>query len=291
MIRNELKRAVFSRTFLLALALMTLFAVLSAVFYIEEWGGYNPNALNDAISEDGSYRFSPQFPLYSLFSAWLGGDTLSLAYTVFFALIPIGSALPYAWSYHAERKCGYLKNIVSRTTRAKYLTAKTAAVFTSGALVILIPYIINILLISAYIPYNMPWAGFNLYNRIYFGTMWADLIFTHPFLHMFLFVMLNVLYGGIYALLSYAVSFYIKNIVAVIFAPFVATLAVGYSENLIYSRYVATPVRFELDPTKFLHSRSVQYMQNPWVVLLITVLLLGFAVGTVYIKGGKHEVF
>ena len=291
MIRNEIKRSICSKAFLFALAIMTLFAALSALYYIESWSGYNPEELNHYVDAEGNSKYSPDFAIMSLFSAWLGGDMLSLACTVFFTMIPIGAAIPFAWSYHVERKCGYLKNIVTRTERKKYLFAKTCAVFLSGAAVILIPYIINILMVSAYIPYYMPWAGYNFYNVVYFGTMWADLFFTHPFLHMFLFVMLNTLYGGIYALIGYAISFYIKNLFAVLFMPFVVTLAVGYAENVLFLRLRSTVTPYEIDPTKFLHSRSIQFFQNSKVILFITIALVVFALGTVFIKGTKDEIY
>lgn len=291
MIRNEIKRSICSKAFLFALAMMTLFAFLSALYHIESWSGYNPSALTDNVDDTGNIKYSPDFAIFSLFDAWLGGDTLSLAYTVFFALIPVGAAIPFAWSYHVERKCGYLKNIVTRTERKKYLFAKTCAVFLSGSAVILIPYIINILMVSAYIPYYMPWAGYNFYNVVYFGTMWADLFFTHPLLHMFLFVMLNTLYGGIYALISYAISFYIKNLFAVLFMPFVVTLAVGYVENVLFLRLRSTVTPYEIDPTKFLHSRSIQFFQNSKVIFFITIALVAFSLGTVFIKGRKNEIY
>ena len=293
MTRNEIKRAILSKSFLLALGIMTVFAVLSAVYMIETIGDYNPGVLerDTLIGAQSGSQYAPEFPLNSVFSAWVGGDTLSMASTVFFSLIPICAALPYAWSYHTEKKCGYIKNIFIRTNRGKYYAAKTIAVFASGALAVLIPYIINILLVSAHIPYYFTWAGYNFYNRVYFGTMWADVFFTNPFLHMLLFVLLNTLYGGIFALLSYAVSFYIKNILAVLFLFFFGTITLGYTENVIYSRFITTATHFEFVPTRFLHSRSLQHFQNPWIILSVTIVLIIFAIGTVYLKGHKNEVY
>lgn len=291
MIKNELKRSIFSRTFLLALVLMSVFAVLSAVYYIEIWSGYNPAVLEDLTGESGEILYNPDFPLFSLYGAWLGGETLSLAYTVFYMLIPIGAALPYAWSYHIERKSGYLKCVFTRIDKKQYFLAKTISVFLSGSLVILIPFVINIMMTSAYIPYYNTWAGYVFYNRVYFGTMWADIFYIDPALHMFLFVVLSAIYGGIFALLSFAVSIYMRNAAAALFLPFVITLAVGYFENVLYSRFIKTATPYELNPTRFLHSRSIQFFQNPYIILIITFALLTFALGTILIKGAKNEVY
>ena len=191
LIKIELKKSIFSKTFLLGAALLSLFAVLSAVYSIESWSGYNPDYLYKYCMENGKYISNPDFPLYSFFGAWLGGDTLSLAYTLFFTFLPIGASIPYAWSFHSEKKNGYIRNIAIRTNKINYYIAKGISVFISGALAVFIPYIINILLVSAFIPYYPNWAGYNFYNLVFFGNMWSDLFFSNPILHTMLFVMLN----------------------------------------------------------------------------------------------------
>lgn len=97
--------------------------------------------------------------------------------------------------------------------------------------------------------------------------------------------------SDVYALLSYAISFYIKNLFAILFMPFVVTLAVGYMENVLFNRLRSTVTPYEIDPTKFLHSRSIQFFQNSKVILFITVALVAFALGTVFIKGRKNEIY
>ena len=105
MIRNEIKRSICSKAFLFALVMMTLFAALSALYYIESWSGYNPEELNHYVDAEGNSKYSPDFAIMSLFSAWLGGDMLSLAYTVFFTLIPIGAAIPFAQMRIPKKRC------------------------------------------------------------------------------------------------------------------------------------------------------------------------------------------
>lgn len=271
----ELKKAFFSKSFLAGLFLLTLFSYLSAVYMIENWSGYNPEYIYEAYQKNGEFISNPILPLYSFFSAWLGGDTLSLANTMFFFFLPIGAALPYSWSFYTEQKCGYIKNIITRTSRKNYYISKFIAVFCSGAAVVLLPYIFNILLVTAYIPYYETWAGYNLYNSVYFGTMWSDLFFSNPILHMILYVLLNTLYGGIFALLSLSVSCFIKKMIPIIFTPFLSMLLFGYAETAIYDRFYNNKLMlYELVPTRFLHSRDTHYLTIGWVVILVTIILL-----------------
>ena len=275
MLTIELKKAFFSKSFLAGLFLLTLFSTLSAVYMIENWGEYNPEYIYEAYQKNGDFISNPILPLYSFFGAWLGGDVLSLANTMFFFFLPIGAALPYSWSLYTEEKCGYVKNIVTRTSRKNYYISKWIAVFCSGAAVVLIPYIFNILLVTAYIPYYKPWAGYNLYNSVYFGTMWSDLFFRNPTLHMMLYTLLNTLYGGIFSLLSLNVSCFIKKIIPILFTPFLSMLLFGYAETAIYERFFNDKlVLCELVPTRFLHSRDTHYLTISWVVTLITIILL-----------------
>lgn len=292
LLKIELKKAFFSKSFLAGFGILMLCAFCSALFAIENWGDYNPNYLYEYCMKDGSYTMNPDFPLYNLFSTWIGADTMSLAGTLFYYLMPVGAALPYAWSFHTERKSGYLKNIVSRAEKKRYFPAKLTAVFLSGAAVVLLACLINILIVSAFLPVGNNTQEYTLYNLIYFGNLWADLFFTHPFLHMALYVLLNGLYGGIFALLSAAVSFYVKNLPALLLTPFLVLLLAGYVHDVIRTRFFPQTLNFpEFVPTQFLHARTVNCPVFGWAVALVTLLLLGFALGTILWRGFKDEIY
>lgn len=112
-LKTEIKKAIFSNTFLLGLSLMLFFAMLSALYTIEFFGKYNPNFIYEN-TVNGMVKRNPDFPMMSVFNAWVGGDTLSLAQKLFFIFMPVGAAIPFAWSYHNENKNGYIKNIAIR---------------------------------------------------------------------------------------------------------------------------------------------------------------------------------
>ena len=125
LIKTELKKAIKSKFFLLGLALMLLFSVLSGIYMIENRATYNPEVINEYILQaDGTYKNNPDLPLFGFYNSWVGGEALSLFQTLFYNLLPVGAAIPYAWSYHTERKSGYLKDIASRTDKKKYFVAK-----------------------------------------------------------------------------------------------------------------------------------------------------------------------
>lgn len=293
MLKIELKKAFFSKLFLAGLGILLLLSFLSGLYMIENWSEYNPNVINNSYKSDGEITINPIIPVYTFFCAWLGGDALSLAGTIFFYLLPVGAALPYAWSYHTERKCGYIKNVITRTSRKNYYIAKSIAVFSTGVIVVFISHIVNIFMVSAFIPCIKPWAGYNLYNLVYFGTLWSDLFFTKPILYTLLYVLLNSLYGGLFALLSFGISIYIKNIIPIILFPFLILIVEGYLENMIYEKYYANSILYyELVPTYFLNSRNIHYMSIGWVIALETVILFLISILPILIamRNDKNEL-
>ena len=283
----EFRKAFVSKKFLLGAALLLIFSMLSAVYMIESRAGYNPTSIMESM-KDGELTRNPTLSLITFYNSWVGGDELSLAAALFYTLLPVGAALPFGWSYYVERKKGYLKNIYSRVDKKTYLTGKAIAVFLSGAAVVAISLVVNILLVLARIPLITPFVWYNLYNHVYFGSLWSDLYFSTPELYILLFALLDVVYGGVFALFSFAVGFYFRNILAVLFSPFLFMVAANYVESVIQSR-MSGRVPVEFVPTQFLHPQGSTYRIMGWAVVLVTALLLGFSIVTIYFRGVRHE--
>ena len=289
LLKIELKKAICSKFFLLGLSLLMIFAIFSAMYMVENWSAYNPGYINERyVNIDGSFKANPDIALFSFYKAWLGADTLSIAAMVFFKIVPIAAAIPYGWTFCREYKSGYLKNIACRTDKKKYILAKSTAVFISGALVVLLPMIINIMVTSALIPAPAPYVSDTYYTYTSFGYMWSDIFFDQPALYVALYVIFDAFYGGIFALLSFAVSFYVKNVFITLFSPFLICLGLGYLNSNIWSNF---PMRVERSvcPMDFLPALQGG-VTVWWIVLIVTAVLLLFIFGTVFIKGYRDEI-
>lgn len=285
-IKMELKKAFFSKWFVLGLVLLGLFSVLSGFYMIGSRQDYNPDLINIYAIVDGEFTTNPDLPLYGFYNSWVGGEELSLASTLFYTLLPICAAIPYATSYYSERKTGYLKNIITRVEKKKYLLIKMITVFTTGVIVTLIPLVINLFMVSAFVPVCDLFVGYTFYNHILFGSMWIDILYTNPLLFTILFVLLTAFYGGIYAILSYSISFYINKFVAIIFVPFLLMMLGTYLQNIIYE-FLDAMVRTEFIPINFLHSRSNTFAFS---VIIVTLIIIGLSVISTLLKL-KKEVF
>ncbi|MDD5796502.1 MAG: hypothetical protein PUD24_06175 [Oscillospiraceae bacterium] len=284
-LKIELKKAIFSPYFLFGFGLLTLFAVLSAIYILGKNGSYT-----DSIKADAAYAYNPDLPLFSFFSSWIGSERMSLAYTLFFNLMPIGAALPFAWSFCSERKSGYIKNIVIRDNKKNYYTAKTMAIFVSGMLVVLIPLLINIFIVSSKMPLYKPFAGYNFYNCVYFGDLFADFYYSYPGLYVSFYIALNTIYGGLFALLGAAFSFYISNIFSAVLFPFVTMLILAYIEHALQGYLFAGNI-VELIPTQFLHASTLYANSSGIVVAAVAIAMSAFSFFTIYFKGVKNEIY
>ena len=77
--------------------------------------------------------------------AWIGTDYQFVTNGLFYILLPVIAALPYAGSYYEDLKSGYLKHILISTSRRSYYTAKAVVVFTMGAITVMIPLLIDMM--------------------------------------------------------------------------------------------------------------------------------------------------
>ena len=107
--------------------------------------------------------------------------------------------------------------------------------------------------------------------------------------------MLDAIYGGIYALLSFATAFYIKNILAVLFVPYFLVMAVGYLQSVINSNLQSSAkgfyVQYEFNPSVYLHSLMYGGHRLWFVIWGIALALLLFSIATIFIRGFNDEIF
>jgi len=290
-IKMELRKALKNKFFNISLGVMTLFAVLSAVWCCQNFLGLL-SAFEENYFSNGKMIENDLFPVYTSYNYWIGGEMQSLMYSLFFTLLPVFAVLPFGWSYYLERKSGYIKQVVTKTGKRTFFLAKLIAVFISGALVVFIPLIINFLIVSAVYPSTLPQVNYVFYNYVGFGSMWSDLFFTIPWLYVALYILLDSLFAGLFAISAFAVSFFVKNRVAVVFFPFVFCMALEYLRTFLISSSMGSyPWDIEIAPTAFLHAAGMHCRTIGYVVLLEAVFIAIFAGGTILIRGKKDEIF
>lgn len=280
LLQIETKKAITNKYFTITFLIALIFALFSALYMI---GFYNDNLYLSDL-KGGNMQLHNN----SLYNHWLGGESRSFGFTLFFTLLPLIATFPYGWSYYLETKKGYVKSVVIRSGKQSYFSAKYIATFLAGGIVIFLPLLFNFLIIAAFVPATMPTNIANIHTLAYpvaNTSMWSSLFYTQPLLFVFLYLILNFVFGGLFATMSLALSFFVKNRIAVLLVPFFIVMMLHYSQG-----YFPNPFLIEFSPLYYLHALEIINDTNGWVVLAQGLLLFAITITITMKLGVKREV-
>jgi hypothetical protein len=171
----------------------------------------------------GFFQIHPmqsQSPVGAL-TAWQ--EILSAGYYGFFAAITAG--LPFADSLSKDKSEHLLDPILTRTSYARYLRAKSLAVALSGAAAVLLPA--GLMLGICYLIYPAePVHRMGLYfsgTEIYTRTLVQPGFYLNPSIGMYaaLALLFLQIFGAVYALLGMGISFLTRKSMFVLGLPFI----------------------------------------------------------------------
>jgi len=244
----------------------------------------------ESFSQDSSVLNNPMMPLETLFNHWIGSEATTVGSVDYFFLFPLLIAIPYGWSFCAERRSGYIKNMVIRTGRWQYHLSKYAALFLSGGLAMVIPLLFNFLLVAMFVPAVTPDPYYITGYGIISSSFLSEFFYSSPFLYVFLYLFVDFIYCGLIACLCFAFAAFIKNRVVVVLLPFFILLGFNYiCASFVYTS--STVIYTELSPMNFLRSVPAAYDTNGLVVSIGTVILFLFTFLTAVVRGGRNEIY
>lgn len=219
MIGNEIKRAICSKGMLLAMIVgNTLWIAYGITMRIYS---YNAEKSFEELKEKGIDVYITMSQ-NSPFDIWMFGH-MNKYFLVFMYLFPILAALPFAASYCSEKKSGYEKNVVTRTSRKNYLRSKYWATFISGGISVAVPFFLSFMWIFTMMKYRDPISASQA--PMVSGTSFMCILyFTHPFIYCFVFLVAIFVFGGFLATTSLSISQLTGNFFTVILTPFMVTM-------------------------------------------------------------------
>lgn len=214
-LRMECRRAFLGRGMAVCLLLGVLLAVCQcACFY--RLNSIEENWVKETEKETGENWGS--FVAVS-YESHIGEETRTFFNALYFSLFPIFAVLPFAAGFYRDIREGYIKNICSRVPKMKYLAAKYASVFLSGAVGASIPYLVSFLLAACFHPSDYP-NRLAHHSSIYDVSVFAGYYFMHPFLYYLCYLAVILAFGGAIAAISLVVTFYSRNMLFVLFVPY-----------------------------------------------------------------------
>lgn len=237
-----------------------------------------PIAANDAHSLVPESNPTAPMPLWT---QWLGGELLSLPSYLYRLLLPVFAALPYAASYGNDVNNGYIRQLLIRTDKHRYLRAKLFVVWFGGGAASVLPLIFSFLLATTVLPFRGPDRSNQ--NMVGSAQIFGDLYANTPLVYLLLTSLLIFAFCGAMALIALFVSLYIKNTFLILVTPF--TLYLGAD---VIARRI-TPIDADrFLPMQFLH--PYQWMPgHPEIVFTELILLLLLFGGGFYVTAAHRD--
>ena len=264
----EMERAFKNKYMLLSLIIGNLIGIIHFVLSVI------PKSIN--INKYLEYGYPP-----SVYNSALILDFGTYYNTVFYFVVPLICALPFAMSYFEDIESGYIKNICIRTDKKVYLVSKYFSVFISAGVVCIIPILVNLILTMTIIPMISPEPAtmlFGIYGFNYLYNVFANT----PLLYVFIYIIIDFLLSGVLSCLALSITKLLPNKYLVMLTPFVTYFAV----HAIF-------------PLFSLYSKDIFNLINPlqnaelngydifgMIILLFSIGFLSF-----FIIGGKDDIY
>ncbi|MFT8312865.1 MAG: hypothetical protein ABF633_01270 [Clostridium sp.] len=210
MIKNQLKKAILSKRFLIIIFIGILIHILGGYNQIHKYLFFDYNASDIQTPQLQATVRSMVKKELNMYSVWF--DSL-LLYT---PLMPIIAALPFSLSYLEDVKNGMIKYIDVRINHDKYLAAKLLTNGLVGGIAVSLPTIILTIIVRLSFSGNInDFSGKGMY-----GGVFSNLLIYNFYLYVAVHIFIEFIFGFAYSSIALAVSSFIKNTIAVMISPF-----------------------------------------------------------------------
>lgn len=230
-VRAELRKALGANPwFWLPLAAGCALAVGSAVYS----GTIFRNSLEMALA------YGKNYSSLSCYTLWMPTYNYGIFTGVFTLIWPLLTAAPYAWSWSSERRRGVLQQEALRTDRKGCYRAKAAAAFLSGALVVLVPYLLNLVICACYAPAAPVWASDQGYVAIFKDSPLSSLFFCHPLVFCLVWSVVAGIVAGLWSTAVLSLTLLIEHPAEAITGSYVVLYLLVFASAQVRTAIIGT---------------------------------------------------
>lgn len=171
--------------------------------------------------------------LHSAVSLYVG-SSIGEYFHYFSSIFPFIVVFPFAFSYLNDKSVNIIPFVMTRMGSNYYYSSKLIAAFIGGVLIILIPFAINLLLLTITFPHNDN-TYFGFFHDINYGSRllgtnvivssagkglpFLQLYMTSPLLHSCLYLVFLSLFSGLLSIFALACSYWISKYKVLVFIP------------------------------------------------------------------------
>ncbi len=153
-----------------------------------------------------------------LYGVWLGTYSRCAETRLYFLILPLLAAMPFADSYFMDVKGGYIRNVYTRCKRSDYAVAKYIAVFLSAGTVTTIPLAVSFLLSTLVLPIMAPEVS-SLSGIMYNYSSFAWMYYHFPLLYVLFYLLIIFVFSGLFASFAFIASRHVGYSFLVLLAP------------------------------------------------------------------------
>lgn len=214
----------------------------------------------------------------SVFTGWIGEGSSQYSY-LFFLILPLLAALPYADSLFRDFKSNFINVICTKTDRKKFLVCRYLAVFLSGGIVSVMPLIVNFLLTMTVLPCVRPETTSYLSAKVP-HTSFVGLYMHATWLFILVSLLIIFIHGGVVAGFSLVTAYYFHHRLAVLFSPLILEIFLSSLFELL-----------SMGDWQYMYFLHPGY-PNPRILPVVCVTLVIFVITVIeyFVKGKKEDI-
>lgn len=166
--------------------------------------------------------------------------------SLFFFALPLLAVIPFAWSFRSEAKSGYAVQVSLRSGHVSYVRAKLTATFVTGALIALIPLLVNFLAVSCLFPAYQPRIEESNYVGLFDVNLFSLAFYTYPLVYVVIYTLLDTLLMGAWASAVMGLASVVRDRVKLAVVPYLFLLALHYFNGWLFDTLQVQGFNFDL---------------------------------------------
>ncbi|MDD6571153.1 MAG: hypothetical protein PUF12_02070 [Thermoflexaceae bacterium] len=265
----EMQRTFKTPGFFLALMIGNGITIVHWIFQVL------PTAVR--LDEYMSYDIPMNYPA-GVFTEWIGEGSSQYSY-LYFLLVPLLAALPYADSFFRDMGNHFINLICTRAERKHIFCCRYLAVFFSGGITVVIPLLLNLMLCMCVLPCVHPEIA-SYMSLVIPATSMSVLYVKSIGLYLFFSFLIIFIFGGVIATFALVASYYVNYRFTVLLAPMILSIFLTSLFELLGMQ--------AWQPVYFVHPGYPN--QRLFPMIIETLIIFGITVVEFLIRGVKEDI-
>ena len=269
----ELNRAFRNTWFVVALLVGVALALTSAALQIDRYLQY-------VALDFSSEKYYPPH-IYNCFGMWMSVEFINPTSLLFYRMAPLLAAGPFSWSLGEDFRTGYISQLRTRKPMPAYIIGKLTACFLVGGIVVVFPQLVNFVAIACFVPAYMPDITDAMYLGIFDDNLFSGLFYGSPVLYVLSYCALDFILAGLWSGFVACVSYFVRNRVLTIAAPYLALAIIQVVNERIFI-LLGGIKGIQLSLFENLRAATSMYVQSMDVIVAESMVLLLFVALSVW---------